>query len=86
MIRTAWKAIKSDERRPYNRERLEGATWEGTAADGATPSKKPMVTDPAAIPTRIEGTVRVCAENTTMVRGRTRPRAICGVKRRSLHC
>jgi hypothetical protein len=80
LIRTAWKAMKSDERKPKNKERLEGAAFAGTVADGATPTKKPAATTIAAITTRVEGLERVCTEDTRMVRGRTRPRAIYEVK------
>ena len=44
--------------------------------EGVTPVKKPSVTATAATMTRMEGRERVCMEETMIVMGRLRPRAI----------
>lgn len=48
--------------------------------DGATPHMNPKVTIPAAIITFPDGVDLLNAEETTMVRGSTRPRAICQIE------
>ena len=48
----------------------------GTDSEGATPSRKPMVTIKAASITFCDGLERVCKDDTTIVRGRTSPLAI----------
>ena len=54
--------------------------WMSVSVRGVTPSRKPRVTTPAARKTLREGTVRVTIEDTAMVSGRTRPRAIWTVR------
>ena len=48
----------------------------GTDVNGATPTRNPIVTTPAAAKVRKVGVERVCTEETRIVRGRTRPLAI----------
>ena len=56
-----------------------GASRQCAAAEsGATPTKKPKVTMNAARSTRNDGTERPWTEETMIVKGRTRPLAICG--------
>lgn len=74
---TAWKAMKSDERTPYKSERLEGMAVIGRSDDdGATPVINPMVTTADATSTKFEGLDFVHRNETRMVSGKTRPRAI----------
>jgi hypothetical protein len=75
-MRTAWNAMNRDESTPYTRDSSDGTAWAGRSCEGVTPVKKPMVTTTAARMTFFEGLDRVLKEETTMVRGRTSPRAI----------
>ena len=49
----------------------------GSADDGTTPHMNPTVTMPAAIITLPDGVDLLNTDETAMVRGSTRPRAIC---------
>lgn len=52
----------------------------GSEPDGATPHMNPEVTMPAAIITFLDGVDLLNTEETAMVRGSTRPRAICPIE------
>jgi hypothetical protein len=76
LINTAWNAMNSDDRKPYARDKSEGAAMRGTLEDGATPRKKPPVTTTLAKMTFELGIARVWTEETMIVSGRTRPLTI----------
>jgi hypothetical protein len=81
LMSTAWTAVIREEIAPYARatvdaEDPEASSVEAVTFAGAMPTKKPMVTMPAASKTNVVGLFLVVAAETAIVNGRTRPRAI----------
>jgi len=83
LMRTAWSAIMSEERKPKMSARAatRGDSWaelrrDWEGVEGATPTRKPEVTMMAARRMREDGRTRVFTAETMIVRGRTMPRAI----------
>lgn len=70
--------MNRDERTPYMIAIALGAArhWISVSVRGDTPNRKPRVTTPAARKTLRVGTVRVTIEDTAIVSGKTKPRAI----------
>ena len=59
LMSTAWRAIKREDKTPYNKDRDDGTAVTGMEEDGATPMKNPNVTTAAADKTFFVGEVRV---------------------------
>lgn len=74
MLGAAWPAASVDDPPPgkMDEERV-------VKEEGEIPTRKPSVTSAAAASTRAEGVERVANEETAMVRGSWRPRAICAL-------
>jgi hypothetical protein len=76
LMRTACSAIINDENAPYTSEMIEGVDAMGRLLSGTTPIKKPTVTAAVEIKVCVDGFVRVQADDTAIVKGKTSPRAI----------
>jgi hypothetical protein len=69
--------MKSEDMMPYIRDSSDGVAFNGRSFDGVTPVKKPIATTTVANRTRLDGMVLVLVDETTIVKGRTSPLAIC---------
>jgi hypothetical protein len=80
LTNTEWTAMESEENTPKTRLLDDGIDDTGRLPSGMTPMKNPMVTRPAAIVTRVAWRGWNLVGVTAMVKGKTRPLAIWGVR------